>query len=154
MITLERILVPVDFSETSDVALKYGRALAENFHASLRLLHVLENPLLQNVASEVYVPPPNFYEDWEKAVRQKLDGLLSAADRQALDATCEVRQGSPFAEIINYACGENIDLIVMGTHGRGAVGHLLLGSVAERVVRKAPCPVLTVRHPEHEFVKP
>ncbi|MDE3154604.1 MAG: universal stress protein [Acidobacteriota bacterium] len=154
MITLERILVPVDFSETSGVALKYGKALAENFGASLRLLHVLENPLLQNVASEVYVPPPNFYEDWEKAVREKLDGLLPVAERTALRATCEIRQGSPFTEILRYAADENIDLVVMGTHGRGAVGHLLLGSVAERVVRKAPCPVLTVRHPEHEFVKP
>ena len=153
MITLQRILVPVDFSETSDAALKYGRALAENFHASLQLLHVLENPLLQNVASEVYVPPPNFYEDWENSVRQKLDGLLSGVDRQTLQASCSIRHGSPFAEIISCAHDENIDLIVMGTHGRGAVGHLLLGSVAERVVRKAPCPVLTVRCREHEFVK-
>jgi nucleotide-binding universal stress UspA family protein len=100
------------------------------------------------------VPPPNFYEEWEKAVRAKLDGILTPEERKAARATCEIRSGSPYVEVIRLACDENIDLIVMGTHGRGAVGHLLLGSVAERVVRKAPCPVLTVRHPEHEFVKP
>jgi nucleotide-binding universal stress UspA family protein len=62
--------------------------------------------------------------------------------------------GSPFVEIIRYARAENIDLIVMGSLGLGPVGHMLMGSVAEKVVRKAPCPVLTVRHPEHEFVMP
>jgi nucleotide-binding universal stress UspA family protein len=65
-----------------------------------------------------------------------------------------VRQGPPFLEIVRYAQEANIDLIVLGTHGRGGLAHMLLGSVAEKVVRKAPCPVLTVRHPEHEFVAP
>jgi nucleotide-binding universal stress UspA family protein len=66
----------------------------------------------------------------------------------------ELRKGSPFLEIVRYAKDKNIDLIVLGTHGRSGLSHVLLGSVAERVVRKAPCPVLTVRHPEHEFVMP
>ncbi len=65
-----------------------------------------------------------------------------------------VRQGPPFLEIVRYAQEANIDLIVLGTHGRGGLAHMLLGSVAEKVVREAPCPVLTVRHPEHEFVAP
>jgi nucleotide-binding universal stress UspA family protein len=59
---------------------------------------------------------------------------------------------APATAIVEYANEEGVDLIVLGTHGRGAVAHLLVGSVAERVVRTAPCPVLTVRHPEHEFV--
>lgn len=154
MIALKRILVPTDFSPTSDVALTYGRALAEAFGASMYLLHVLENPLLQNVASEVYVPPPDFYEEWEHAVRERLDRAIPSADRGSLDVSCDVRSGSPFVEIIQFAREQDIDLIVMGTHGRGAVAHVFIGSVAERVVRKAPCPVLTVRHPEHEFVQP
>jgi len=80
--------------------------------------------------------------------------LLTEAERSALRARLLTRVGHPFVEVVRYAREESIDLIVMGTHGRGAVGHLLLGSVAERVVRKAPCPVLTVRHPQHEFVRP
>ncbi|HVC20230.1 MAG TPA: universal stress protein [Vicinamibacterales bacterium] len=154
MIALKRILVPTDFSPTSEIAVKYARALAEAFGASLHLLHVLESPLLQNVASEVYVPPPDFYEEWERAVRERLDRVVPAAERGTLALSCDVRTGSPFVEIVQFAREQDIDLIVLGTHGRGAVAHMFLGSVAERVVRKAPCPVLTVRHPEHEFVQP
>jgi len=62
--------------------------------------------------------------------------------------------GSPFVEIVRYARTHDIDLVIMGTHGRGPIAHMLMGSTAERVVRKAPCPVLTVKHPEHEFVMP
>ena len=70
------------------------------------------------------------------------------------NVTREVLMGHPFVEIIRYAREQDVDCIVLGTHGRSGLSHLLLGSVAERVVRKAPCPVLTVRHPEHEFVMP
>jgi nucleotide-binding universal stress UspA family protein len=83
-----------------------------------------------------------------------LEEVLSEADRQRFHAQLEIEQGSPFVQIVTYAKRFDIDLIVLGTHGRGPIAHMLMGSVAERVVRKAPCPVLTVRHPEHEFVLP
>ena len=89
--------------------------------------------------------------------QELLGGLLSAQDRQEITAEYVLRQsgiGGPYVEIVRYAQERDIDLIVMGTHGRGFVAHMLMGSVAEKVVRKAPCPVLTVRHPEHEFVIP
>lgn len=154
MIALKRILVPTDFSEASEAALKYGRALAEAFDASLYVLHVMEDPFVFAPTSEGYVPPPQFYEEMESATRDRLNKLLTDAERAKLRAQLVTKKGSPFVEIVRYAKDNDIDLIVMGTHGRGAIAHMLMGSVAEKVVRKAPCPVLTVRHPEHEFVMP
>lgn len=154
MIALKRILVATDFSEASEAALKYGRALAEAFNASLDVLHVMEDPFIYAPTSEGYMPPPHFYEEMETATRDRLNKLLTGADREKLHAQLVSKQGSAFVEIIRYARQNDIDLIVMGTHGRGPIAHMLMGSVAEKVVRKAPCPVLTVRHPEHEFVMP
>jgi nucleotide-binding universal stress UspA family protein len=90
----------------------------------------------------------------EKDAREKMTQLVTPDDRSKLHAQVFTKWGSPFVEIIRFAKSEDIDLIVMGSHGIGPVAHMLLGSVAEKVVRKAPCPVLTVRHPEHEFVMP
>jgi nucleotide-binding universal stress UspA family protein len=154
MIALKRILVPTDFSEASEAALRYGRALAEAFDASLDVLNVMEDPFLFAPTAEGYVPPPHFYEEMETATRDRLYKLLTDAEREKFRAKLVTKKGSPFVEIVRYAKANDIDLIVMGTHGRGAIAHMLMGSVAEKVVRKAPCPVLTVRHPEHEFVLP
>jgi nucleotide-binding universal stress UspA family protein len=98
---------------------------------------------------------PDLQHDLDAVARKHLDALISDEDRDVLRAegiviTSNVTAGT----IVEHAKTESVDLIVMGTHGRGAVAHLLMGSVAERVVRIAPCPVLTVRHPEHEFVLP
>src|SRR5207302_3469836 len=92
--------------------------------------------------------------DMETRTRAQLQKLLTDAERERFQARFLTLTGSPFVEIVRYAKEQNIDLIVLGTHGRGPIAHMLLGSVAEKVVRKAPCPVLTVRHPEHEFVMP
>jgi nucleotide-binding universal stress UspA family protein len=157
MIDLRSILLPTDFSEPSAIAGKYAKAMAENFHAQLHVLHVIEESALiyPLVGYEGTLPPlPQLRDDVEKEVRGRLDRLLSAEEQQAFRAQLALRTGSPFVEIVRYAKEEKIDLIVMGTHGRGPIAHMLMGSVAEKVVRKAPCPVLTVRHPEHEFVLP
>lgn len=154
MIALKRILVPTDFSEASEVALKYGRALAEAFNASLDVLHVMEDPFVYAPTSEGYMPPPQFHEEMETATRDRLNKLFTDAERAKLRAQLITKKGSPFVEVVRYAKENDVDLIVMGTHGHGAIAHMLMGSVAEKVVRKAPCPVLTVRHPEHEFVMP
>jgi nucleotide-binding universal stress UspA family protein len=155
MIAFRRILVPTDFSETSDVALQYGRALADTFGGRLHLLHVLPDPVAQPWGPEAYgISLPDILSNMQRSARERLEGLVQPDERDRLGVQIEIRVGSPFVEIIRYAKEQEIDVIVMGTHGRGPVAHMLMGSVAEKVVRKAPCPVLTVRHPEHRFQAP
>jgi nucleotide-binding universal stress UspA family protein len=139
------VLVATDFGIASDVALAYGRTLARLFGASLHLLHVAENYFMRPVACDPHA--------LVAAAREQVDTQLTADDRRNLRATAEVdTSDSPADAIVDYAKTANIDLIVLGTHGRQAIGRFLLGSVAERVVRTAPCHVLTVRHPERDFV--
>jgi len=147
MIVVKNILVATDFEPASDAALTYGRALAKTFGARLHLLHVAENDFLRASVTDPHV--------LKAAVARRLNERLTAEDRQVrrARATLEVSD-RPADTIARYAKHEQIDLIVMGTHGRTGVTHLLMGSVAEHVVRTAPCPVLIVRHPEHEFVLP
>lgn len=156
MMLLEKILVATDFSEPSEAALAYGRELARTFNASLTVLHVAENvaTLGYGIDGLAYVDPA-WQAQVDASARQKLAALVSAEDRELLNAqTIVLSSNAPAAVIVEYAKEHTFDLIVIGTHGRGAMAHLLMGSVAERVVRTAPCPVLTVRHPEHEFVLP
>jgi nucleotide-binding universal stress UspA family protein len=156
MITLKNILVATDFSEPSDAALTYGRALARTFKATLHVLHVVDNLSSAVYGVEGYVPSmPSLQTEIEDAARTQLDDRLVDNDQPPLPTRrVVIISSSPALTIVEYAGLEQIDLIVTGTHGRGAVAHLLMGSVAERVVRTAPCPVLTVRHPEREFVIP
>jgi nucleotide-binding universal stress UspA family protein len=156
MIRLTRILVATDFSEPSDAALSYGRELARAFGAHLQIVNVVDNLATAIVAPEGYVG--NLMEvqcEVEDAARKQLEALISDEDRRELGATPVLLvAGAPGFAIVNYCKEAEIDLIVMGTHGRGGLRHFLMGSVAEKVVRSASCPVLTVRHPEHEFVFP
>jgi nucleotide-binding universal stress UspA family protein len=156
MITLRNILVATDFSEPSEAALTYGRALARTFTATLHVLHVVNNLSSAVYGVEGYVPSmPSLQKEIEDAAHRQMDGLLVDNDNPPLPTRrVVIPSSSPALTIVEYAGLEKIDLIVTGTHGRGAVAHLLMGSVAERVVRTAPCPVLTVRHPEREFVIP
>ncbi len=152
-LTLTRILVPTDFSDTSAAAVKYAVSLADAFGAQLHLLHVMEQPVQWQMAAEMaMVTAPVDDAALRARAETELAALLTRDERERYRAVCATEVGAPFAAIVKYARRETIDLIVMGTHGRGAVAHLLIGSVAENVVRKAPCPVLTVRHPEHEFI--
>jgi nucleotide-binding universal stress UspA family protein len=155
MIDLQRILLPTDFSKHSNVAMTYAAALAEKFAAELYLLHVVQDLALfipDAVAVAPPVAPP--VEEFLAAAREALERVSKGSQLAGLPVHREVREGTPFYEIIRFAKEMNIDLIVMGTHGHTGLTHVLLGSVTEKVVRKAPCPVLTVRHPEHEFVHP
>lgn len=155
MIKLKNILVATDFGETSEAALTYGRDLARLFDAALHVLHVVPSVYTQ-FGTEAYVAVlPDLQREVEDAARKRVDELLNEEDRTALHATPVIRRSGATAScIVEYAKETKIELIVIGTHGRGAVAHMLMGSVAERVVRTAPCPVLTVRHPEREFVLP
>jgi nucleotide-binding universal stress UspA family protein len=152
-IRLTKVLVPTDFSEPSAKAVLYGQALARSFGASLHVLHAVEEPLAQGW--DAYGFPALLPERRAQVLadaQRRLEEVVPPPERDRQPTELVTCLGDPRQEIVRFAKERGIDLIVMGTHGRGGVAHLLLGSVAERVVRTAPCPVLTVRHPEHEFV--
>ncbi len=155
MMTLENILVATDFGEASDAALAYGRELARTFKATLHVLNVADDVYMR-LGGDAYVAVlPDLQRDIEQAAHRQLDELLVDNDPNPITMKkAVITSAAPAACIVQYARDMGIDLIIVGTHGRGAVAHLLLGSVAERVVRTAPCPVLTVRQSEHGFVLP
>jgi nucleotide-binding universal stress UspA family protein len=143
MSKITKVLVPTDFSEGADHALDYAIDVARAFGASVVVAHAYATPVAY--VPEGFVTPPID----ENAVRAEIDkGLARLVDRLksagVANVTTAVGSGDPWREVVRLAKDHGCDLIVMGTHGRGAVGHLLLGSVAEKVVRKAPCAVLTV----------
>lgn len=148
-IRVRRILAPVDFSEASGHALDYAIALARVFNADVHVLYVLEDPFL-------YAPTTaqSFRDEYEQSQQKQLEQLLGSHTAEGVTIESSMQPGTPFYEIISYSKQNDIDLIVIGSHGKGLVAHALLGSVAEKVVRKAPCPVLTVRSGQHEFVMP
>jgi nucleotide-binding universal stress UspA family protein len=156
MIALKRILVATDFGEASEVALNYGREFARLFGADIEVLHVADSIAARGFGADGFVP--NYGElqrEVDAAARRQLDALVTDEDRTMLNAKPVLLTSSATAlTIVQYAKESKADLILLGTHGRGPMAHLLVGSVAERVVRFAPCPVLTVRHPEREFVLP
>ncbi len=155
MIDLHRILVPTDFSKYSQAALNYAAAFAEKFEAELYLLHVVQDLAVFIPDMITVSPPPSpTVEQLTRAVHGAFDRLVQENRLERFSFHREVLEGTPFYEIIRFAKEKDIDLIIMGTHGHSGLAHVLVGSVTEKVVRKAPCPVLTVRHPEHEFVHP
>ena len=155
MIVLKNILVATDFGEQSDAALTYGRDLARTFGGRLHVLHVAENIVVRFANETSSAVLPELQTQIEEDRRKRIEALVTSENKTTLNATAAVITSMGTAEtIVQYAKDHATDLIVMGTHGRRALEHLLMGSVAERVVRTAPCPVLTVRHPEREFVVP
>ena len=154
MIALKNILVATDFSEPSVVALNYGRDMARAFGARLHVLHVVDD-VFMHYSPEVGLISADLQKDLEKVAWRDLEAQITDDDRRTLALTPVVESHVGAASgIIDYAKKNAIDLIITGTHGRGAVKHLLMGSVAERVVRVAPCPVLTVHANEREFIAP
>ncbi|MFO0426487.1 MAG: universal stress protein [Planctomyces sp.] len=156
MIRLKRILVPTDFSEYSRPALQYGCAIAERFGSELHVLHVVPDAAML---------VPEAYSFSAESIQAQSDIMIENAQKQldelpgdlfsgATPVVRQVRTGPAFLEILDYAKSSEIDLIVIGTHGRSGLMHVLMGSVAERVVRKASCPVLTVKPEGHQFVMP
>lgn len=145
--TLNRILVPTDFSETADAALAYAKELATTLGASLHLVHVFTDPYaIAAGAPDVYAAvPAGARERALEEVRERLLERLDANEEVQFRGTRGVVRGLIAPHIVEYARNQDIDMIIMGTHGRRGVAHLLLGSVAEHVVRTASCPVLTVR---------
>jgi len=154
MVIIKKILVAIDFGEPSGLALAYGRDLARSYGAQLHAIHVVGD-LVARLPPESIMALPDVQKDIERTARQDLDKLLTEDDRTTLRAVAVVDTSVNIAEgICRYATANMIDLIVTGTHGRGAVAHFLMGSVAERVVRLAGCPVLTVHNHERDFIVP
>jgi len=152
VIKIERILFPTDFSECAEHAQQYATELAKRFETKLYLMHVLDTRIyghLEPFANTVW----SIYDAKEQAAKS-ITEIVPEKERKALQVESLVREGTPFVEIIKFAKEAEIDLIVLGTHGRTGLTHMLIGSVAEKVVRKAPCPVLTIRPDNVDFVMP
>ena len=152
-VEIRLILVPVDFSAQSDAAFEYALALAGKLGARLDLLHVFQVPAFAFPDAAVAIPTETLVEV-QKAAEARLGTLQKRAEQAGVPATTDLFEGAPFVEIVRAARAREVDLIVMGTHGRTGLRHALLGSVAEKVVRKAPCPVLVVRSPDAKFEPP
>ena len=153
MINLKRILVPTDFSESARHALLYGTSFAREYEGELVLLHVVEN-LTVGYASDLFpVPMAEVFDEISGYAKAELAKLGAEVKEKGIKVRELVVQGKPSAEIVRVAREETADMIVLGTHGKGMLDKALFGSTAERVIRRAPCPVLTVGLEEHEFVQ-
>lgn len=156
MIQLKRILVPTDFSDHSERAAAYAAELARRFEVrQVHCLHVVDIPADLLATSGYYMTGPS--EQFIEQVREESQKSLRefvAKHLKDLPVETVFLEGRPFVEIIRYARDKDVQLIVIATHGRTGLKHALFGSVAEKVVRKAPCPVLVVRHDEREFLMP
>ena len=147
MLTIRTILVAVDFSDAAVDAVRYARELARSFDATLHLLHVVPDPLQQPWAVEAPgLDFPGLADQWRVDAMARLEALQASSDLVAAQTVLEVGAGPPHKVIVDYSVDHAVDLIVLGSHGHGPVVHFLLGSVAERVVRQATCPVLIVPH--------
>ncbi len=153
MINIKNVLCPVDYSVYSEKALHYAIEFAEKYQAKLYLMHVLDIRFYDINDPDLYNINIVDKETIEK-LRARLLKCVSEETKGKISVEAIVIQGVPFTEIITAARDYKIDMIVIGTHGRTGLSHAIMGSVAEKVVRKSPCPVLTVRHPEHDFVMP
>jgi nucleotide-binding universal stress UspA family protein len=147
---INTILVPTDFSHSSREALEYARGVATALNASLHLFHVVENPFVYGMYTEVYAALPTDYLDsLETTARTRLETLLTPEEKDQFRAEFITRVGIPAREILDYlAVHPEVGLVIMATAGRGGVARVVLGSVADKIVRGAPCPVMTV-HPQH-----
>lgn len=158
MIAIKNVLVATDFSPASETALVYGRALARTFNGTLHVLHVVDNlaaRLSYADASVAGVAPPELQGQLERDARERMETFVAETDRGELRAVTMLRVSNSIATAISeYAREASVDVIVIGATGRGAINRMLTGSVADKIIRQAPCPVLVVRHPEHEFVIP
>ena len=145
MIPIKRILVPTDFSEPAEAALKWATTLAREVDAQLYLLHVVPEPYAYPWGSELSTMPlTDILAESERSADEQLHQLAAITQLPLQRVATRAVIGTPVDQILATIAEENIDLVVLGTHGRGLVGHLLLGSVAERVIRRSPVPVLTM----------
>jgi universal stress protein A len=153
MISLKRILVPTDFSDSARHALTYGISFAREYEAELLLLHVVETVPVGYASDLFPVPMAEVFQEMSGYAKAELAKVAEEARGKGVTVRETVVQGKPSAEIARVAADEKVDMIVLGTHGKGMLDKAIFGSTTERVVRRAPCPVLTVRPTEHCFVE-
>ncbi|MCK9209537.1 MAG: universal stress protein [Ignavibacteriaceae bacterium] len=146
-----KILVPIDFSDFSKSALKYAVTFAQQYHSKLILIYVMEPVIYPPDFSmgQITLPTVNF--EMDKRAKEELDKLAESEISSLVQVQTVIKTGKPFVEIIDTAKEEDADLIIISTHGHSGVEHILFGSTADKVVRKAPCPVLTLREPIKGF---
>lgn len=154
MIKIEKILFPTDFSNYAEHALQYALSFAELCNAKLYVLHVITDLSIPvGLGGSVY-PLSKIYDEMEQNAKEKMKHVVPMQYMDKIETETIIVRGTPFLEIINTAKKYTVDLITIATHGHTGLSHVFLGSTAEKVVRMAPCPVLTIKHPEHEFVTP
>lgn len=151
-INLKKILVPIDFSDYSKNALKYAVPFARQFLAEIFLLYIVEPVIYPADFGFGQIGFPSIEEEMKKKGLEELEKLASSEIQDTIKWEIAVEVGKPFVEINRVAKEKNIDLIIIATHGHTGIEHVLFGSTAEKVVRKAPCPVLSIRFTEHGFV--
>ena len=149
--TIHHVLVPIDFSPYAEQALDYAIALAQRLQARVTLLHVIEPPLVAGADMGAW-PSPAFVDELEVVITSDMESYLARVTSAGLAGEMTVVHGVPFQEILDTAKARQVDLIIMGTHGRTGLSHVLSGSVTEKVVRLAPCPVLIARQPTPDAV--
>lgn len=146
MITFKKILFPTDFSEHSKPAQEYALSLAKQLGAELHVLNVVQDiEMISPDPASPFLLPTGQLPELMDASQQSLAVLLTPEEAQGVSVVTAVRAGVPFIEVLQYAEEAQPDMIVLGTHGRSGLAHVFLGSTAERITRKSPCPVLTVR---------
>lgn len=151
-IGLKKILVPIDFSDHSKKALRYALPFARQFKAQLELMYVVEPTIYPSDFGFGQVGFPDVEKELHEKATLELRELIESNVPKTMKCTAVVSTGIPFVEITTFAQAEEIDLIIVATHGRTGVEHILFGSTAEKIIRKAPCPVLVVRAEEHDFI--
>lgn len=149
---IKRILFPTDFSGFSKQALKYALSFATRYGAKLYVLHVVESMLELPEFRLFNIPISGPSSRLEKRLRARLETIIPRSFRRQIEVVPLIRYGKSFEEIIRAAEACEADLIVMATHGRTGLDRVVFGSVAEKVILRASCPVLSIKHPEHEFV--
>lgn len=149
--TINKVLVPIDFSDYSKSALKYAVNFAKSFNAEIILIYVVEPVIYPPDFSMGQIAMPSINTEWDDRAKEELQKLAKSEIVGSANVKTVIKTGKPFVEIIETAKEENVDLIIIATHGRSGVEHILFGSTAEKVVRKAPCPVLTLREPIKGF---
>lgn len=151
---IKNILFPTDFSKGARAAMDYAISLARDYDARLMLLYVIQDISIAEWYTPSSISATDLVEDMEKGAYKEMDRWAAEAEAGVKNVEKIVVRGVPFVEIIKTAKEKNADLIVIGTHGRTGIDHMLFGSTAEKVVRKSPCPVLTVRIAGKEFKMP
>ena len=149
---IKKILVPIDFSDYSKNSLKYAANFANKFNAEITLIYVVEPVIYPPDFSMGQIAIPSVNAEWDLKAKEELEKLGKQEIPERIKVSTIIKTGKPFLEIIDTAAEENIDLIIIATHGHSGVEHILFGSTAEKVVRKAPCPVLTLREPVKGFM--